>query len=247
MPFSQEIDSFQAGLGHRFLTAGDCAAVYEKILSQRDRWVEWEVSKALNIRFHTLGAATYLMPVREVYHAERKKSAEALRAEFGGLYESLFARIEELTGVACVNAAELSPPGFHIYQGNEAAPTGLAAGGNIHLDLPHRLHYKASEVRHTLSVTVPIVLPSAGAGCYYWRGLPSGFQHGQAVPRDPAMLRWFDENKAFLAYETGTMVLHDGMTYHQLANPVKTTRTDWRITLQGHAVLLGDGKYHFFF
>ena len=91
MPFSQEIDSFHAGLGHRFLTAGDCAAVYEKILLLRDRWVEWEVSKALNIRFHTLGAATYLMPVREVYHAERKKTAEALCAEFGHRLSGVFA------------------------------------------------------------------------------------------------------------------------------------------------------------
>jgi len=243
----QEIDCFQGGKAHPFLTSAECAAIHEKILSLRHRWVEWEVSRPLNILFHTLGAATYLMPTQAVYSAEKEKSATVLRTEFGGLYEALFARIEALTGVPCVAARELSPPGFHIYRGNEAAPTGLAAGGNIHLDLPHLRHFQPSDVRHTLSVTVPIVLPSAGAGCYYWQKLPPGFQYGLAVPSAPEMLRWFDENKMFLAYEAGFMVLHDGMTYHQLANPVKTTRGDWRITLQGHAVLLEDGIYHFFF
>jgi len=34
--------------------------------------------------------------------------------------------------------------------------------------------------------------------------------------------------------------LHDGKFLHQIANMVPTTKDDWRITLQGHGVLVDD-------
>ncbi|MBT4906818.1 MAG: hypothetical protein HON62_08050, partial [Rhodospirillaceae bacterium] len=52
--------------------------------------------------------------------------------------------------------------------------------------------------------------------------------------------------KQFIGYTAGAMVLHDGLTVHQLANPGRTQDDEYRISLQGHGVL-GDGAWHLFF
>ncbi len=240
-------DGFLNNILYDFADDSAIATIDTAIFAMRDDWIERPVPRGNGIVFHTIGGATYL-DKNLIYHEYREKYAQKMRINFAGLYADICSWLEKLTNYPTQIADFLCPPGFHIYKGHPLVPPSILTGGNIHLDLPHLNHQFSHEILDTISFTMPIRLPKFGGGCYYWLKYPENFKYGSAVNLSDTDTRtWFDKNKIFYPYEIGKMVLHNGQTYHQLANANQSDFDDWRITLQGHGVLLSDKRIYLYF
>ncbi len=243
----EKIDGFLKHILYDFAGPDDIENAKNTIDDLKNIWIKRPVPGGNGIIFHTIGAATYL-DKNEIYHQYRTEYAGIMHKKFAGLYQKLCKWLGQLSGYEVCIAPDLSPPGFHIYQGNPHVPPSILTGGNVHLDLPHYNHKFPSKILGTLSFTLPIILPQNGGGCYYWTTLPENFVYGNAVNLElDNMRQWFDNNKKYLQYDIGKMVLHNGQTYHQLANASRSDYSDWRITLQGHGVLLEDKTIYLYF
>lgn len=240
-------DIFAGGPAVAVMTPDEAETVAAAVHAARDAWTERRPFAAQHHTFHTLGAATYLDPPA-AYAAGAASTGPLLRARFGDLLARVCNAVEAATGAPVQLADGLAPPGFHIYRGNSAAPTGLRFGGTVHVDTPHRRHAFAFPVAATLSFTLPVALPRAGGGMFWWRDVPSDLLQASALPlaMAPDAFAWFDVHKRHLAYKAGAMVLHDGTMVHQVANDRPTADDEWRITLQGHGVR-GGGAWHIYF
>lgn len=127
-------------------------------------------------------------------------------------------------------------PGFHIFEidGDEWANNGLPE--LAHFDL--QFHYLGTELtlEATLSFTLPLELPSGGAGFAVWE-----LDEADATRRNlSAAVFGADNPYDLVAYQTGRMVLHDGLCLHALVHaivhPGAPPPSGRRITLQGHGV-----------
>jgi hypothetical protein len=123
-------------------------------------------------------------------------------------------------------------PGFHVfdYQANELQ-------GFIHTDTPEQNIDWPIPYAEPFSYTLPLELPKLGGGLNLWPD--SGItEHthpdGQGEP-------------LYFPYSIGTLYLHSGSIPHQIANTVSITHEDYRITVQGHGVLLGEDRFTLFF
>ncbi|MDI9358788.1 MAG: hypothetical protein QM528_07565 [Phycisphaerales bacterium] len=239
-----KIDGFINNKIYDFANADELKEIHDCIFSMRTEWIKRSTHNS-DIMFYTLGAATYLDGGGDQYQKHCAQSAPAMFRNFEDLYIKICNWMTELTGYESMMSEDLNPPGFHILQGSPAVPPSIKTGGNIHLDLPHERHNFSREILGVLSFTLPIRLPKLGGGCYYWTTLPKDFIHGSAVPNN--LYDWFDQHKSFLPYQIGKMVFHNGQIYHQLANSHQLDSDDWRITLQGHGVLLDNNKICLYF
>lgn len=240
-------DVFAGAPAIGLLMPDEAAAVGARVLAAQDAWTERRPFEVQNHVFHTLGAATYL-DAAPAYTALAGAANPVLGTMFADLQDRVAATIATATGYPAQAAEGLALPGFHIYRGNAAAPTGLRFGGTIHVDRPHARHRFACPIDATLSFTLPLVLPAAGGGMFWWRDVPPALMQATPVPYTmPApVFDWFDRHKRRIDYTAGALVLHDGTTVHQVANDRPTDDTEWRITMQGHGVL-GDGFWRLFF
>ncbi|WP_186080724.1 hypothetical protein [Burkholderia gladioli] len=187
-----------------------------------------------------------------------------LLAQFGALYASVVATLAARLDAAVAYLAETEPdtalPGFHIFGAHAEFAAraehdvlhgdwfrqrdGDAFPGNpIHVDTAHlalgldaraRLAGEATPLA-TLSFTLPLALPEAGAGMRLW-----GFGHEAAPVGDgahqQARLRHAPTREH--AYRSGALFVHSGTRYHQ-ARGFPVVPGQYRITLQGHGVWLG--------
>ncbi len=243
----QAWDIFNGGETVAVLTSNECDEVAARVIGARAAWRERRPFRVQNHVFHTLGAATYLDPP-DIYAAHAVAANSVLKDAFGDVLARVIDAISARLDVPVRLDDRLALPGFHIFRGNAAAPTGLRFGGTIHVDTPHERHRFGFAVENTLSFTLPIALPATGAGMFWWHDVPPALTDAAATPYAMAQpaFDWFDANKRAIGYMPGQMVLHDGTTVHQLANDRPTGDDEWRITLQGHGVF-GDGGWHLFF
>ena len=240
-------DIFAGGPALPVADAAHCAEICDRLQAVSRHWTPRKALENQEHVFHTLGAATYLDPPSD-YDARKRADNPVLREAFADLYEAVTDTVSSATGRPARLADGLGLPGFHIFKGEPRVPPGLMFGGTIHMDKPHERHTFPFEIAGTLSLTLLLAIPDCGAGMYYWPEVPTDILTGPKAPHamSPDQYRWFDANKQFVEYTLGEMVLHDGLTVHQLANP-GTTRTDeYRVSLQGHGVL-GDDAWHLFF
>lgn len=240
-------DIFHGGTAIELLDGHACADIVERLLSVSDSWHERHALNDQIHSFHTLGAATYL-DTDETYGAIAEAANPVLRDNFSDLLDRVGAAITARTGHPMRLSEDLALPGFHIFRGDHRAPPGLMYGGTIHVDRPHDRHEFPFAIEATLSLTLPIRIPACGAGMYHWSNVPAAMMSGPKAPHamPPEQRDWYDTDKQYVGYTAGAMVLHDGMTVHQLANPGRTNDDEYRISLQGHGVL-GDGAWHLFF
>lgn len=111
-------------------------------------------------------------------------------------------------------------PGFHIF---DYESRGLI--GSIHKDSPEEKIPWPMPYSEPFTFTMPVQLPKEGGG-----------------------MNWvIDGDIEYVPYEIGTLYVHDGKVPHQIANHVDIQKGDYRITLQGHGVLLGDKNMTLFF
>lgn len=240
-------DIFRGGEALPVLSRGACDDLVARLMSLASAWTGRQALDNQVHRFHTLGAATYLDSPSS-YRERAGQANPILRENFAGLYETVCRAIARRTGHPCALTGELGLPGFHIFRGDHRAPPGLLYGGTVHMDKPHERHAFANPIEATLSLTLPISIPKSGAGMYFWEDVPPDLLTGPKAPHDmtATQLSWFDTHRQFIGYTPGEMVLHDGLTVHQLANPGATDSNDLRISLQGHGVLC-NGTWELFF
>ena len=244
---TQPWDIFGGGPPITLLSRSECAELVSEIVSQETHWTGRHALEDQVHLFHTLGAATYL-DSPSAYATTATRSNPVLREICAGLFKTVTAAIAEHTGHPAVLTDHLALPGFHIFRGDNRAPPGLLYGGTIHMDKPHERHMFPDTIEETLSLTLPLRIPAGGAGMYFWKNVPSDMLSGPKAPHEmsPTQYAWFDAHKTFVSYQIGEMVLHDGLTVHQLANPGPTDQDDLRVSLQGHGVLC-DGVWELFF
>jgi hypothetical protein len=240
-------DVFHGGTAIELLNDTACTDLAQRLLTLSGSWQERHALDDQIHSFHTLGAATYL-DTDETYGPIAAKANPILRDSFGDLLDQVGRAIAERTGHPVQLSEDLALPGFHIFRGDQRAPPGLMYGGTIHVDCPHDRHKFPFTIEGTLSLTLPIRIPACGAGMYHWADVPAAMMTGPKAPHamSPAQRDWYDTHKQFIGYTAGAMVLHDGLTVHQLANPGRTQDDEYRISLQGHGVL-GGGAWHLFF
>jgi len=200
------------------------------------------------LSFWTIGYATYLDGP-----AGHKKSQATMNAFLYQHFENLYTKVlSELSRVLKYPAklySEYNYPGFHIYRGNPALPLGLYCGGTIHYDTPHKradFPFDTPDDK-VLSFTLPLSLPKNGGGLNYWPEVPSHLSAGAWFHQSTSeMQKWLLDNVTHLDYKEGELVIHDCNILHQMSNQVQTTVDDWRITLQGHGIFMGDHWFIYF-
>lgn len=240
-------DIFHGGTSISVLPPLQCEQLVAKIVSQETQWTERHALEDQVHLFNTLGAATYL-DLPAAYADIAACANPVLRESFTELYAAVAEVIAKHTGHPAVLTDHLALPGFHIFRGDNRAPPGLMYGGTVHMDKPHERHEFGHPIDGTLSLTLPLSIPTSGAGMYFWKDIPGDLLSGPKAPHVMSIdqYAWFDENKNFVGYTVGEMVLHDGLTVHQLANPGPTNQNDLRVSLQGHGVLI-NGVWELFF
>ncbi|CAE8582779.1 unnamed protein product [Polarella glacialis] len=208
--------------------------------------------------FFTLGAASYLDHVLEMYAPNAIRVNTRLMARLPWFYERLRAALEQELG----EKAEFhSPypedwpegralPGFHLFLSNSVYEMPVA---RVHYDGQYKsLPFpEGCEFEQTISFTLPVDLPRAPEGAaqpgLYTFHIPeparADLVEGETVKRFEG--EYQDEyrevqrgsfHRVHHPYKVGTMVIHAGYMVHQISPSRWASGNDARITLQGHGV-----------
>lgn len=234
------------------LTAQECLAIRETVEELREFWIQRHPVAP----FYTLGASNYF---DLAYHAAPPYNRMAqhynpiLRDRFGWLYERLAATLSQQLQADIDYRESLALPGFHIFLADTAFqhPQALTHGdwfrarynpdivsNPIHCDTPHLLFnwgdsYTGIDFKNPISFTLAIALPQSGAGMYVW-DLHRNETLGLSQPELLALLE--SRETSLHSYTIGSLALHSGLYYHQIAPFQDVQPNDARITLQGHGI-----------
>ncbi|CUI17784.1 conserved hypothetical protein [Candidatus Protochlamydia naegleriophila] len=190
-------------------------------------------------RFYTLGTAIYLDKNNDSPFYENSVEANNffLKIHFSHLYALLLESLKKELNQEVVYEPARALPGFHIFLSD---PEFVTRGGKIHFDLQFQQidwrHYKNIDLSNPLSFTLALALPKLGGGLFYW---DKKYEPGSKMIPEEAIQ---DLPRHYVEYETGKMVLHNGLLIHQIAPAKEYLEEDRRITLQGHA-LFCDGAW----
>ena len=128
-------------------------------------------------------------------------------------------------------------PGFHIFvlTGNETITEEVAK--RAHFDLQWRQALPGVTPEASLSFTLTIEEPAGGAAMEFW-----DFRYEDAQrTKTTAFAFASTQPSRFFKYEPGHILVHDGLDLHAIARGLVKSPSGFRITLQGHGVLLPDG------
>jgi len=232
-----------------------CRDIVHKVDSLSDVWIQ----RHPIMQFYTLGAATYL-DNNEDYRNKKYTYNQYLSPTFDDMYSAFLNAMEDLLG-ECSLESDLAFPGFHILghkptEQNDNTSMSLSSkvlSSSVHMDnvlYPHLelLRSKYSNVIESsvISITIPVQIPSQGAGICIWNDHNSGVQDGF-----PAVVQSLYKDNAYgiptvEEYKLGQAFIFPGDTLHQMAPAISPRTDDRRITLQAHGVLC-DEVWRFFF
>lgn len=226
--FSVDVPSEPALPSERLEEARDA------VFRLRDHWIERAPG------FFTLGYALYKDgPAAARDRLEIAESNARLEEAFGSALADLKAFLaRELEGE--VEWGEGLPlPGFHIFNA-----TGLRPGeptGDAHFDIQYVWGRFDEPVLDAISVTVPIKIPAAGTSLEYW---PVDYAGLERLVYDGTLAGVADAERHFpmheVSYEPGKACLLRGLPLHRIGTTPSVQASDFRITLQGHAVRLSE-------
>jgi hypothetical protein len=180
--------------------------------------VPWE-SRSDDFPFYTLGKSAYLDGNTNRYYWGAKAINPIMFHVFNDLYREVAGKLSDFFGEYVTMNPKLALPGFHIFPSD---PKLLTIAGNWHLDTPHTTLGIGEEDAYAF--TVAIELPTGGGGID---------------------VRVGGDEDQYVAYKTGELIIHDGMTPHRIASYREYRSDEYRITLQGHIVR--HGKEFIFF
>jgi hypothetical protein len=136
-------------------------------------------------------------------------------------------------------ARGLPLPGFHVFDA-EALRPGMPTG-NSHFDVQYVWGRFHEPVLDAVSVTVPIRIPAAGTSLEYW---PVDYAEFERLYASGTVDTLADAERRFerrgVPYEPGRPCLIRGLPLHRIGPTPRVEPSDHRITLQGHAVRLGE-------
>lgn len=198
----------------------------------------WELANAKDSTFFKLGASSYVdMHIRETsfkYYALARSMNPILMERFNWLYARLSATLQEQLGTPTRYEPDLCGlPGFHIYQ----APTGLETFDLvIHFDgQVNKVNFESLgtvDTTNFISFTLPVAMPKSGAGLNMW-----DVRNTDITDQEKFRILLDLSKSHYQAYRQGSLFVHYGNYYHQVAALKDLEPGEERITLQGHAVL----------
>lgn len=219
------------------LTGAQCADVDRRVRALQALWIPRGNSSR---RFFTLGAAGYCEEVA-TYYERIKVYNPILERHFGALLAAIRRVLYEqhLNAGKCVFSSVLALPGFHIFPSNAIHRSATAS---LHFDLQFdRIGLaRIASVEHTecLSFTLPITLPKGGGGLDYWNVSFHDMNKNARIGHSCSLeAECGSKEKLTVKYVPGKLVVHSGLLAHRIAGSPDVQPQDYRITLQGHALL----------
>ena len=218
-----------------------------------------------HLPFYTLGATNYYditgNPAKPYLRLAQQYNP-FLRENFGEVYATLLAGLQERLGQPVGFLPDAALPGFHIFGGHADFAVGDQhdilhgawfqrrdghgfPGNPIHTDTAHLALGLPAAVAGaplpTLSFTLALSLPQGGAGMKIWplRMADIGDLGGQEQMQ---LLQGCASR--LVAYQAGSLFVHSGDYYHQ-ARGLPVQEGQYRITLQGHGAWF-DGQWRLF-
>jgi hypothetical protein len=214
--------------------AGRLNEIRAGVFRLRDHWQERRPG------FFSLGYAHYLEG-REgtLGDVDVDASNARLRETFAPALDDLAAFLARELDAAVEWARGLPLPGFHVLEASAMSPGRPA--GDSHFDLQYAIGRFDGPVRATLSVTIPIEVPAAGATLEHW---PVDFAEIRRLIDDGELAEIADAERRFpmrtVQYEPGKACLQYGLPLHRMGAVSAVQPSDHRITMQGHAALVRD-------
>jgi hypothetical protein len=216
------------------LSAGQLQGVLGRVFELREHWIERGPG------FFTLGLAVYKDGSgSDGGQLDAEESNARLVENFGPALTDLKAFLaQELEGE--VEWGEGLPlPGFHIFEATALHPGEPV--GNSHFDIQYIWGRFEEPVLDVVSVTVPIQIPAHGTSLEYW---PVDYAELERLIGSGTIADIADAERHFprrdVAYEPGKACVLRGLPLHRIGRTSPVQASDYRITLQGHAVRLGE-------
>ena len=215
------------------LSAGECQEAAEAVLGARDAWTV----RSQSGRFFTLGVNAYMdlahaADANASYFGPARGANLMLKQRFAGVHARLAQALEQELGLPTKYADDLAMPGFHIWVG-----LGIPRrpGASVHFDLQYQrllARPRYARASGTVSFTLPVMLPAAGSSLRVW---PCTY------PGDADRLAAFQQaDPEIVPYHVGSAIVHSGHVLHQIGATLSVRPEDFRITLQGHGLVVDE-------
>jgi hypothetical protein len=208
--------------------------VVDGVFRLREHWIERSPG------FFTLGLALY-KDGRESDGGELdvEESNARLERNFGPALTDLKAFMARELGGEVEWAEGLPLPGFHVFDATALQPGQPT--GDAHFDIQYVWGRFDQPVLDAVSVTVPIQIPAAGTSLEHW---PVDFAEFERLVGEGTIADLADAERHFprhdVSYEPGRPCVMRGLPLHRIGTTPRVEESDHRITLQGHAVRLGE-------
>lgn len=219
------------------LTEEECQFICKRLHQINNHW-EPEADK--RVPLYTLGAVSNI-DARDkgefFYKMKAKRLNPILRQNFSELYKKVTAALEKEINEPVVYDETYALPGFHMSLDPELLKPLYAT---IHFDQQFEdlaWRYQNVNTKNSFSITLPITLPEHGGGMYCW-----DIHHRDVKDLSKGELekKSEEEEPIYIDYNSGEIVIHNGMLLHQNAQPEQVQPNDQRITLHGYAVFCDD-------
>jgi hypothetical protein len=216
------------------LSAARLGEVLDGVFRLREHWIERGPG------FFTLGIALY-KEGREADGGPLDVEASNARLEesFGPALDDLRAFLSRELGAEVEWGTGLPLPGFHVFDATALRPGRPT--GDSHFDVQYVWGRFDEPGLDVLSVTVPVQVPAAGTSLEYW---PVDFAELDRLAGEGTVKDVADAERHFpmhsVPYEPGRACLIRGLPLHRIGTTPSVEPADHRITLQGHAVRLGE-------
>jgi hypothetical protein len=216
------------------LSAEQLRDVLDGVFRLREHWI------ARAPGFFTLGLALY-KDGRESggRPLDVDESNARLEESFGPALAELKAFLERELDAEVEWGQGLPLPGFHVFDATALRPAEPT--GDAHFDIQYVWGGFEEPVLDVVSVTVPIQIPAGGTSLEYW---PVDYAEFERLYTNETIESVADAERLFpmhdVAYEPGKPCLIRGLPLHRIGTTPRVEPSDHRITLQGHAVRLGE-------
>jgi hypothetical protein len=208
--------------------------VLDSVFGLREHWIERSPG------FFTLGLALYKDGRAAAGgRLDVEESNARLEESFGPALRDLKAFMaRELDGEVEWGHG-LPLPGFHIFDATGLRPAEPT--GDSHFDIQYVWARFDQPVLDVVSVTVPIQVPANGTSLEYW---PVDYAEFERLINSGTIADVADAERHFprhdVSYEPGKPCVMRGLPLHRIGTTPRVEASDYRITLQGHAVRLGE-------
>jgi hypothetical protein len=213
------------------LSVEDCEKVARLVYDLRSLWIP----KGAFVPLFTLGATMYGDAYERGlagYYAKARYLNPILWEQFSWLYEVVALGFQTMFGQKPIYKQPFALPGFHIFLPHSDSAASVGEVARAHVDSHYRNYVFDSrfDFSRPMAFTLPVEIPASGAGLDLWHLTEVDLIGSVKEERYRALMRNRPER---IIYKLGEMVVHSGLTFHQIA-PMEIGPDDKsRITLQG--------------